>query len=765
MTGLPRAALWAFLSVLAIPASGATLTVNPSETTSALQATLSSAEPGDTVLFSAGTYDITSLLEVPCGVVLSGPTASPATAVLAASYTGNDIFSLNRCSRPTTIEYLHFENTGGIYVTAPSSGLTITQNQFTNLPANYSQWTDMGIYFDGTSGGTTTNATITNNTFGDAASCSAVMSIDKDEGGDCDGIVFQGDLNGIVVENNVFTHLEEGFHVLCYGNDCSGSTAPTWTNFTAQWNDFNNIHRIAMEMQPQTASNVTIQYNSYENAFAPSTFSMGISAACCAGVSGATVPLVNNNVLIANTPPAGAYIAYAIEWWGNGAQANNDLVQGYWVNGIVWGLGASPWEVLNTTIEGPYMAGPYGCYLCNEKEGATSTPVQSGNTMSTTITPVISVAPKITQSGGTVAMSDTGTNTSIYYTTDGSTPTTASTLYTGPISPSTGTSINAIGMWGQGANPKSYPAGYGYVPSAVVSAVVSGSNTAPTLVSIALTGASALTLGNSVTQITAIGTYSDGSQEPVTPASWTSSQSTICTVSSAGQVTPLAVGTCAITAVYESVSSPAYSITVQAEPPALTSLSITTTATSAGVGSTLQFTAAGVYSNGTSVPLNPTWWSSNTAVASISSSGLLTALEPGNVQITATLGSISSVAPIALTVTPAQPITGGYLTAPNNAATLPPCGSLQLTAHATFADGTTAIVTPLAWSTSNTVIGTVSPTGLFTALVPGTVSVYAQLSGTVAASAWSITVASAPPLCGATCSGNLHRGGRRVWFG
>ena len=81
------------------------------------------------------------------------------------------------------------------------------------------------------------------------------------------------------IENNIFTHLEEGFHVLCYaGTICTGVSAPTWNNFIVRWNDFNNIHRIATEMQPQNASNVTLAFNSYENAFAPSTFTMGFSA-------------------------------------------------------------------------------------------------------------------------------------------------------------------------------------------------------------------------------------------------------------------------------------------------------------------------------------------------------------------------------------------------------------------------------------------------------------------------------------------------------
>ena len=203
---------------------GPTINLNAAMSQGTLKSRISSAPSCALIVFAAGTYNIFAPISIPCGVTITGPVASPATAILAAAYTGNVIFAVSRCSTPVTIGYLHFENTGGIYVTAPMSGITVTHNQFTNLPANHHQWTDMGIYFDGTSGGTISNATITNNTFGDPSSCTAVMSLDNDEGGLCNGIFFQGDLDGIVIENNIFTHLEEGFHVICFAGDkCTGS--------------------------------------------------------------------------------------------------------------------------------------------------------------------------------------------------------------------------------------------------------------------------------------------------------------------------------------------------------------------------------------------------------------------------------------------------------------------------------------------------------------------------------------------------------------
>ena len=300
------------------------------------------------------------------------------------------------------------------------------------------------------------------------------MTSQTDQGGYCAGITFTTSLDTVMVSNNTFVHVEEGFHVNCTHN-CEPPASNTWKNFTAQNNDFSGIHRIAMEMQPQPSANIKIQYNSLHD-FTNGYFStMGISSACCD--TGATSPgtIDSNNVIIANSPAPNAppeYIPFGIEFWGNGALAQGNLIQGYWANGISWGYAPNA-VISNNNICGPNMAAK-NWYISNEEHQAT--PTISSNTTSATCSTVASTPPTISpaagaiSSGTTVTLSDSGLNHSVYYTTDGSTPTMSSTLYTGPFSVSPGTTVKAIGMWGQGANAKSYPAGYGYVPSSVVTA-------------------------------------------------------------------------------------------------------------------------------------------------------------------------------------------------------------------------------------------------------------------------------------------------------
>ncbi len=574
---------------------GPTIHLNSGMSQSAIKSAITTAPNCSLIVFAAGTYNMSSTMSVPCNanLTLTGPPTTPATAILNATFANGEIFYMSGCSG-ITLEYLGFANTAGIYVNVPStgaSGITISHSQFFGLPGNATNYlSETGIYFTGyATGGTLSNVNITWNNFGSPTDCEGAMTQQTDQGGYCSGIVFTASLDNITVSNNTFQHLEEGFHVNCTQPGCTPPTSNTWKNFTAENNDFSQIHRIGMEMQPQPSSNIVIQYNS-EHDFINGYYStMGISSACCNNGADSPGTIDSNNVLIANFPAPNAppnYIPFAIEFWGNGALAQGNLVQGYWANGIAWGYAPNA-IISNNTLCGPNMALPDGGYIKNEEHQAT--PTITNNTITLNCSAIASTAPSLSPAPGTVSgpvtvtLSDTGTNHSIYYTTDGSTPTTSSTLYTGPFSVAAGTTVNAIGMWGRGANAKSYPAGYGYVPSGVVSAtylasavakqptaraaIVNGANlptvaegreygSTAVLTSVAISPPQAVVHIGGTTQLKAVARFSDGSSKDVTGQfTWKSSDTRTITTNAAGLISGLASGKATIYGTYQGLQA------------------------------------------------------------------------------------------------------------------------------------------------------------------------------------------------------------------
>src|ERR1035441_4513815 len=98
----------------------------------------------------------------------------------------------------------------------------------------------------------------------------------------------------------------------------------------------------------------------------------------------------------------------------------------------------------------------------------------------------------------------------------------------------------------------------------------------PSISSIFITPASTTIAVNGTQQLTATGTYSDGSRQPLSGSTvgWSSSDDTVATISNGGLVTGVATGTATITATAQGVSGTG-SVTVTVEN--LTTISITTT--------------------------------------------------------------------------------------------------------------------------------------------------------------------------------------------
>ncbi|MBV9482721.1 MAG: Ig-like domain-containing protein [Acidobacteria bacterium] len=190
--------------------------------------------------------------------------------------------------------------------------------------------------------------------------------------------------------------------------------------------------------------------------------------------------------------------------------------------------------------------------------------------------------------------------------------------------------------------------------------------------------------------------------------------------------------------------------------PALQSLQIKPAASSVAAGLTMQVTATGIYSNGSSQDLtnSVTWTSSKPSVASIANNGVLSAKAQGSVTITASSGSITGNTTVSV-------VTGLVVSIAVSPGTATIAGGTQqqFLATAKLTDGTILNVTPMVnWTITPAGIANISnaaPTqGLVTALTPTnttTVKVTATCAGSCQAQSGapsataSLTVTNATP--------------------
>jgi len=220
-------------------------------------------------------------------------------------------------------------------------------------------------------------------------------------------------------------------------------------------------------------------------------------------------------------------------------------------------------------------------------------------------------------------------------------------------------------------------------------------------------------------QLIAKGNFTDGTTSVITSSvTWSSSNSSVATVNSAGLVTGIAAGTATISAT--SATGQANSISITVTPAVLNSIAITPASSSVAKGLTQQMVATGTYSDGSSqviIASTVTWSSSSTSVATISSSGVVMGVSTGNTTITATSGSITGTT--TLTVSPA--VLQSLAVSAANLITSTPVGiAVQLTATGRYSDGATANLSNLVtWGANNN--ASVSSTGLFTGINSGVV--------------------------------------------
>jgi uncharacterized protein YjdB len=259
---------------------------------------------------------------------------------------------------------------------------------------------------------------------------------------------------------------------------------------------------------------------------------------------------------------------------------------------------------------------------------------------------------------------------------------------------------------------------------------------APTISSITVTPVG-LTLSIGIRQqYTATATYSDGSsQDLVSGVTWSSSSTSVATITSSGLATTVGAGQTTITATVGSFSDTS---TLTVVPAQLISIAVTPATGSIARGTTQQFTGVGTFDDGSTQLLTAlTWSSSETNVASVDSSGMTTATGTGTATITAASGSVTGSA--SLTVTGATLVSIAVTPANSSMAV---GTTKQFAATGTFSDSSTEDITAsVLWSSSNPTAATINNQGSATSLATGTTTITATLGA--AADATNLTVSTA----------------------
>lgn len=203
-----------------------------------------------------------------------------------------------------------------------------------------------------------------------------------------------------------------------------------------------------------------------------------------------------------------------------------------------------------------------------------------------------------------------------------------------------------------------------------------------------------------------------------TTVTWRTSAAGIATVSSSGVVTGVAQGTAQITAIATADTTLRASSTVNVVP-SVRSITVTPTTATLNSGDTRQITATVVTDPG--VAQTVTWRSANNAIATVSATGLVTAVAVGSTTVTA-LSTVDTLRRASATITVA-PRTLGVTISPRSVS-LNPGTSTTLTANVTADPGVNTAVT---WSSSAGAVATVSAQGVVTGVAVGSTIITAAL--------------------------------------
>ena len=228
-------------------------------------------------------------------------------------------------------------------------------------------------------------------------------------------------------------------------------------------------------------------------------------------------------------------------------------------------------------------------------------------------------------------------------------------------------------------------------------------------------------LGDTV-RLAAEGVDANGNPVATVEFSWSSDDSTVAAVSPTGLVTAMANGSAMVTASSGSASADAQVSVEQQVAGVQVSPSSTTLAS---LGDTVRLAAEGVDANGNPVAtVEFSWSSDDSAVAAVSPTGLVTAMANGSAMVTASSGSASADAQVSV-----EQQVAGVQVSPSSTTLASLGDTVRLAAEGVDANGNPVATVEFSWSSDDSAVAAVSPTGLVTAMANGSATVTVSFEG------------------------------------
>ena len=321
---------------------------NGSETTAVLQSALTAlAAAGKAAYFPAGTYLITSTVNVPAGSTLNSDVG--AKIQIATGFASTFMFSTT--GSPVTINGLTFDG-AGLPVSAlalnPGDGYSIINNTFQNSLTDTSSYTGELTFY-----GMSTGSNVSHNAFLNIGPSSyTAADIQNDYAPTGIYIDVAANVVDTTLDDNLFEVVGEAIH----GPSSSGTVHMNSTNLEIARNVLTHIHRITIEIQGG-GSNLKILDNyvgSYNNPYWGS-FGLSIAAPSTANV------LIKGNMLNGvSTDPITGFWGYGLEAGGYPVTVTGNYVYGFAGQPSSVGLISAHHTTANNFVSGNTFCGTAG---------------------------------------------------------------------------------------------------------------------------------------------------------------------------------------------------------------------------------------------------------------------------------------------------------------------------------------------------------------------------------------------------------------------